>query len=106
MLPTPNARRGKPGTVFINGEKIIYYKIDRTRGALQQLRRAAAGTGAPAVHAAGSLVIDACEVQEIKNAHDKIWLAIGTTTPADGSGLAGSNQPQVTFLKEKPSFLP
>ncbi len=106
LLPTPNARRGKPGTVFINGEKIIYYKIDRTRGALQQLRRAAAGTGAPAVHAAGSLVIDACEVQEIKNAHDKIWLAIGTTTPADGSGLAGSNQPQVTFLKEKPSFLP
>jgi hypothetical protein len=113
-LPTPNPRSGRPGVIFINGEKIIYYKVDRSRGALQQLRRAASGTGAAAVHAAGSRVIDACEIQEIKNAHDKIWLTLGSevgesTVVAfvnEDSSLFASNKEQVIFLKEKPSFSP
>ena len=105
-LPQPNPAAAKPGVVYINGEKITYYQVDRVRGALMQIRRAAAGTGAATVHAAGSMVVDACESQEIKDAHSKIWLTLGVGTVAAGNGLLNSQSSVVQFLKESPSFLP
>jgi hypothetical protein len=51
--------------VYINGEKIYYYTIDRPNNSLGQLRRAVDGTGAPLVHAANSTVRDGSIQQDI-----------------------------------------
>jgi len=65
VLPDPNPENSIPGIVFIDGEKITYYTIDRTHNLLGQIRRAVDGTGAPLVHPAGTLVADSSLQQAI-----------------------------------------
>jgi len=63
ILTPPNPAANLPGIVFINGERIEFFvKIDNV---LSQLRRGTLGTGAPAVHLAGSIVQDAGPTETI-----------------------------------------
>jgi hypothetical protein len=48
-----------PGVIYINGEKITFYTVDLVNNVLGQIRRAVDATGAPAVHVAGSDVVEA-----------------------------------------------
>jgi hypothetical protein len=63
-LPDPNPADNRPGSVFINGEKIIYLGIDRTQNRLLNIRRGANRTSIPLLHKAGSLVSDASAQQQ------------------------------------------
>ena len=42
-LPKPNSQDGKPGVIFVEGERIEYFKKDKLK--LTQLRRGTLGTG-------------------------------------------------------------
>jgi hypothetical protein len=63
-LPDPNPADNRPGSVFINGEKIIYLGIDREENKLLNIRRGASRTSIPLLHKAGSLVSDASVQQQ------------------------------------------
>ena len=63
-LPDPNPTDNRPGSVFINGEKIIYLGIDRAQNKLLNIRRGATRTSIPLLHKAGSLVTDASVQQQ------------------------------------------
>ena len=63
-LPDPNPADNRPGSVFINGEKIIYLGIDRDDNKLLNIRRGANRTSIPLLHQAGSLVSDASAQQQ------------------------------------------
>lgn len=56
VLTTPNKNRNLPGIVYINGERIEFFV--KTGNVLSQLRRGTLGTGTPAVHPAGSVLMD------------------------------------------------
>jgi hypothetical protein len=64
-LPDPNPDKLRPGVLFINGELISYYTINRATNTVGQLSRGVNRTGTPAIHTAGSLVNDASIVQVI-----------------------------------------
>jgi len=108
MLPEPSKENLNPGVVFINGEKITYYEIDRLRNVLKQIRRAVSGTGAPTVHPYYSIVSDGSIEQRIpENPDVNTWLnpsQIGYVV--DGQGLDFSSQPQAMFIKASPSYVP
>jgi hypothetical protein len=57
------ARLPDSGSVWINAEKIVYQRVNRTTGALQDLRRGSLRTSVASVHAVGSLVTDATQSQ-------------------------------------------
>ena len=58
IISSPNVSKLIPGVVFINGEKITFWGVDYVNNVLTQIRRAVDGTGAPAVHAVGTSVVD------------------------------------------------
>jgi hypothetical protein len=118
-LPTPSPTSAHPGVIYINGEKITYYTVDLPTNSLGQLRRGVWGTGAPAKHIAGSMVVDASLDQLIPSNVDPVthivtppesltWLnpGDGVTIAVDGSGLFASQTDQAAFLKAQPSYLP
>ena len=77
VLTAPNAAKLIPGTVFINGEKIVFWGIDTVNNVLFNIRRAVDGTGAPAVQAAGSSVVEANLPELIPggtDVHTTTWL--------------------------------
>ena len=51
-LPSPNATDGLPGVLFIEGERIEYFKKDGTK--LKQIRRGTLGTGVKEVYTEGT----------------------------------------------------
>ncbi len=55
-LPTPAVRSRIPGVIFINGERIEYFR--REGNVLKQLRRGTLGTGVKTVHSLGDRVYD------------------------------------------------
>jgi hypothetical protein len=110
-LPQPSPALNIPGIIYINGEKITYYTIDVSTNSVGQIRRGTWGTGAPAVHISGSLVVDASSDQKLPNdAYTNSWLNQVSVDPAtfavDGLGLVGSITPQATFIKASDSYLP
>ena len=82
-LTAPNTTTLQPGTVFINGEKIVFWGIDTVNNVLFNIRRAVDGTGAPMVHTIGSTLFDAATTELIPGGN-----AVHTTTwlnPAQGA---------------------
>jgi hypothetical protein len=80
-LATPLPQYTQPGVIYVNGEKITYYTIDRVNNVLGQIRRAVDGTGAPTVHPAGTAVVESSVNQLIPtsttpsaNVHLGSWL--------------------------------
>ena len=88
VLPDPGVASNDPGVVYINGERITYYEIDRANNRLGQLRRGTYGTGAKEEHLAGTRVQDASSQQDVPST-TKIWYDIqsGGQVGADGSTL-------------------
>jgi hypothetical protein len=64
-LPDPNPDANILGSIWINGEKIIYLGIDRDNSKLTNIRRGASRTSIPVLHSAGSLIVDASSEQFI-----------------------------------------
>jgi hypothetical protein len=62
-LPEPSARLNKPGVIFINGERIEYYRKDGNT--LRQLKRGTLGTGVKSQHAEGAIVRDQSVIQNV-----------------------------------------
>ena len=56
VLNVGNRLRNLPGVIYVAGERIEFFTI--TGNVLGQLRRGTLGTGTPAVHTAGEMVID------------------------------------------------
>lgn len=115
VLPDPGVVSNDPGVVYVNGERITYYAIDRANNKLYQLRRGTYGTGAKTTHLAGSKVQDASSQQDVPTT-TKIWYDIqsggqigpdGSTlvvkTAADGS-LGTAQTVQAKFLREKTAY--
>lgn len=106
-LPIPGPHLTRPGVIYINGEKITYYKIDLANNALKQIRRGVWGTGAALTHVAGSYVVDASMDQKIPDgsagAKYETWL---TKPSYYYDKLMSSTTVQAMFLKEKTTLLP
>jgi len=108
--------------VYINGERIVYYGIDRDNNLLLNLRRGTEGTGVAWEHPVGSRVVDASDYQTIPgntsvtqrtwlndttpNADGVIAIPPGDSRIVDGQGLYESNTVQAQFLKGGKSYLP
>jgi hypothetical protein len=114
-LPNPGVSANDPGVVYINGERITYYAIDRANSKIYQLRRGTYGTGAKDQYLAGSKVQDASSQQDVPTT-TKIWYNIesGGQVGPDGSTLVVKTTPnkslgtsttlQATFLREKTAY--
>jgi hypothetical protein len=114
-LPDPGVGANDPGVVYINGERITYYAIDRANSKIYQLRRGTYGTGAKDQYLAGSKVQDASSQQDVPTT-TKIWYNIesGGQVGADGSTLVVKTTPgkslgtsttlQARFLREKTAY--
>jgi hypothetical protein len=57
-LPTPSPDQNKPGVLFVNGEMINYFTINRGNNTVGQIRRGVNRTSTPLIHKVGSLVTD------------------------------------------------
>ena len=62
-IPVPNRTTGKPGVVFIEGERIEYYVVEGNL--LRQIRRGTLGTGVKTTYAAGTKLQDQGEAETI-----------------------------------------
>ena len=80
VLPTPQPTQNIPGVVFINGEKITYYTIDKINNVLGQIRRAVDGTSPSNVHVVGERVVDSSVQQQMPySANGNVILSATTT---------------------------
>jgi hypothetical protein len=61
--PIPNRTSGKPGVMFIEGERIEYYAVEGNL--LRQIRRGTLGTGVKSQYAAGTKLQEQGEVETI-----------------------------------------
>ena len=115
VLPDPGVVSNDPGVVYIDGERITYYAIDREANTLSQLRRGTYGTGAKVTHLAGSKVQDASTQQNVPTT-TKIWYDIdagGQVGPdgstlvvktTEGKSLGTATTTQAKFLREKTAY--
>jgi hypothetical protein len=115
VLPDPGVVSNDPGVVYIDGERITYYAIDRATNTLSQLRRGTYGTGAKVTHLAGSKVQDASTQQNVPTT-TKIWYDIdagGQVGPdgstlvvktTEGKSLGTATTTQAKFLREKTAY--
>lgn len=99
VLPRPSATDNRPGVVFINGEKILYWTIDYINNQLGQLVRGVHGTGIATTHAVNSLVSDASADQVIAEGDVVVW-----SDPA--TKLEDSTTEQAGFLLNSLSYNP
>jgi hypothetical protein len=114
-LPDPGISANDPGVVYINGERITYYAIDRANSKIYQLRRGTYGTGAKDQYLAGSKVQDASSQQDVPTT-TKIWYNIesgGQVGPdgstlvvktTEGKSLGTATTTQAKFLREKTAY--
>ena len=114
-LPDPGITANDPGVVYIDGERITYYAIDRANNKLTQLRRGTYGTGAKNLYLAGSRVQDASSQQDVPTT-TKTWYNIesGGQVGPDGSTLVVKTQTggslgtatttQAKFLRQKTAY--
>jgi hypothetical protein len=106
-LPVPGPALPHPGVIYINGEKITYYLVDAATNSLSQIRRGVWGTGAPAKHIMGTLVVDASLEQVIPgDAANTMWLNPNYNGSPTGPGLFGSYTEQASFIKQCATYLP
>ena len=108
-LSTPGIAANQPGVIFVNGERITYWEKDDSTNTLSRIRRATAGTGAPAVHAKNSRVEDGSTSVYIPDGNKLMYELVsggqigldGSTlvVKTSGSGLQASNTLAVNFLK-------
>ena len=101
-LTAPDLVRLHPGVVYINGEKTTFWTRDLVNNVLGQIRRAVDGTGAPAVHSAGSEVVEAALTELIPGddtVHTTCWLDLAIAPPSGVGMLENSTTKQAVFIK-------
>jgi len=59
VLSTPDVDNRVPGTIYIGGEKINYYRIDTVMNTISQLLRGVDRTSTPIIHKSNTIVSDA-----------------------------------------------
>lgn len=75
LLPDPDANRGLPGVVYVDGEIIYYYYKDLATNTVSQIRRGVSGTGASHFIPAGTRIDDLGPLQTLPRNSDEIdWL--------------------------------
>lgn len=92
-LPEPSPRLNKPGVVYIDKERIEYFRKDGNT--LRQLKRGTLGTGVKAVYDIGTMVRDQSVTQNIPYKDEFVT----EVTVSDGYNTAAtiySNSPTVT----------
>jgi hypothetical protein len=100
-LYDPSPPQNRPGVIFIDGEKIIYWARNTVTNKLSQLVRGVQGTGIPAVHSAGTRVESASQNQVIELADGVSW-----TNPEVPTSLANSSTFVASFVKNELSYSP
>ena len=100
VLADPNIEYGYPGVIFINGERIEYYSIDRINNTITDLRRGTQGTGISTIHVVGSVIEDGSKNQIVPDADytHNLWM-IGTKLDVNTSEFAN-------FLRLEPTDIP
>ena len=100
ILSDPNAELAIPGVIYVNGERIEYYAIDRVNKKLTHFRRGCQGTGVPVQHNIGSKVEDGSIDQKLPNITftQNIW--------DPGTSIINSNTEIANFLRANPTDLP
>jgi hypothetical protein len=78
LLSPPSRTMLRPGVVFINGERIVYWEKDDSTNTLKDVRRGTAGTGAD-IHLAGSTVEDASILKLVPNTSHTTWVPLTDT---------------------------
>jgi hypothetical protein len=106
VLARPDTVQNRPGVIFVNGERIVFWTINYQTHTLEQISRGTLGTGVPATHAVDSLVSDASADRVLENADSTTWLNPGVSTVTDGLGLAASNTSQAGAMRASPSYNP
>jgi len=107
VFTSPNPAQLYPGIIYINGEKITFWTVDKVNNVLGQIRRAVDGTGAPMVHPAGTAVVEANLPEIIPGGnvvHTSTWLnyvsgSVVATVITDNFGnviVSNSNDPLTT----------
>ncbi|MEI6882487.1 MAG: hypothetical protein WCK82_14305, partial [Bacteroidota bacterium] len=64
-ITMPNLAKKKPGVIYINGERIIFWNVDRQNNIIRSPSRGIDYTATPEVHPAGTLVEDQAPKFEI-----------------------------------------
>jgi hypothetical protein len=85
-LPNPDPANNKPGVVFINGERLIYWVRDTNDNFLTRLFRGTMGTGAKTSYPTGTRLVDATVNQALPQTDTftlKIFVGDGSTTAFD-----------------------
>jgi hypothetical protein len=95
VLDIPSPTAATPGIIFIKGERITYFERDTVNNKLRRIRRGTAGTGAPAVHASGTVVVGSGASQILVDAHTTVWYD-------PQIGLENSTTDIAKFLKDQP----
>lgn len=100
ILGDPNPVLAIPGVIFVNGERIEYYEIDRINNKLTKFRRGCQGTGVPEEHAVNSVVMDGSIAQALPDidAYTSIW------TPS--VSIVSATSQVGNFLRANPTDLP
>jgi hypothetical protein len=101
----PDAINGKPGIIWIGGERIEYLELDKTTNKVSRLRRGTSGTHIPASHPLGADIFDISSRQEIPSAHSKTWYTTEGSNASNGLGLQSSTTVQSNFLLDEPTYI-
>jgi hypothetical protein len=94
FLPEPSPVFNKPGSIYINGEKIHFYTIDYTNNVIGQITRGADGTLKQNYVTSGTIVNDGSKTEEIDNAEFIVWQ--NRVVGGRSSGLVQIATPQLT----------
>lgn len=97
----PSINQNRPGVIFIDGEKIIYWTRNIETNKLGQIIRGVHGTAVAANHAIGTRVEDASENQVIDSADYTTWTEVAVPTM-----LANSITSVASFIKDELSYNP
>lgn len=100
ILADPNPVLAIPGVIFVNGERIEYYEIDRIDNKLTKFRRGCQGTGVLDEHDLGSIVYDGSIAQKLPD------IDVNTNIWVPGTSIISATTEMSIFLRANPSDLP
>ena len=103
----PSAPDNRPGVIYINGEKIKYFRVNYDTSTLGQITRGVDGTSIKFIHENGSRVTDMSEKQEIEGGDETLWIDFTKDTSSGTVGLFElSEKYQPVFVRGKFSYDP
>lgn len=96
----PSAPDNRHGVIYVNGEKIKYFRINYETNTLSQLTRGVDGTSIKEVHLKDSVVTDMSERHEIDGGDETVWIDFDKDTAGQTLSLFElSEKFQAVFVK-------